>query len=480
MSKIEFGTDGWRAVIAEDYTFANLARVTRATAQWLKDTRPAGDQAGEPLRVVLGHDARFLGRRFAEHAARVLADDGIEVVFGETISPTPAVSYATKALECDAGVVITASHNPPEYSGYKIKAHFGGPAPPGMVAKVEERVPEEGPAPDALPSFSALKEEGYVEIRDLTSAYLEALREQIDVEGIRQAGLRIGHDAMYGASKGLVRRLLGPEHAVELHCGDNPGFEGTPPEPIERHLGDFQELVVREDCDAGIANDGDGDRIGMVDENGRYVTSHEILALLVKYLHEERGFDGRIVKTFSATHMLDKMGSRYGLEVETTPVGFKHIAPKMVEGDVLVGGEESGGIAARGHIPERDGVYIGLLVVEMMTKRGKTLSALVQELHDQFGPHHYYRSDIRTTDAQKRKVLGQLEDEGGLQEVDGLAVERLDTLDGYKHLTSKEGSWLLVRPSGTEPVLRVYAEADSPEGAQALVEDAARQMGLQP
>jgi phosphomannomutase len=474
---ITFGTDGWRAVIADEYTFANLARVAQATAAWLEDTE-GSDQRGGNLTVVLGHDARFLGRAFAEHAACVLASEGVRVVFGESITPTPAVSYATQALGAGAGVVITASHNPPTYSGYKLKAHFGGPARPATVAEVEQRISNDAPA--ELPPFDALVEEGRVELRDLTADYLDALRELIDIDAIRAADLRVGHDAMYGASKGLVRRLLGAERTVELHAEDNPGFRGTPPEPIARHLSEFLELVPREGCDVGIANDGDGDRIGMVDENGRYVTAHEIMALLVKYLHEERGQSGRIAKTFAATHMLDKMGARYGLPVETEPIGFKHLAPKMLEGnggDVLVCGEESGGIAARGHIPERDGVYIGLLVVEMMVERDKPLSALVQELHDQFGPHHYFRRDIRTTDAQKEKVLNQLENKGGLAEVDGYPVEDMDTLDGFKHLAGGN-RWVLVRPSGTEPVLRVYAEAETPEAARALVEDAARQLGL--
>lgn len=468
---IQFGTDGWRAVIAEEYTFANLARVAQATAAWLKDIRE-----GEPT-VVVGHDARFLGRRFAERAARVLAAEGAKVVLGEGVTATPAVSHATQALGADAGVVITASHNPPAYSGFKIKADFGGPAPPAQVAEVEERIPPQAPAPEDLPPFDALVEEGRVAEQDLTADYLDALREILDVEAIQEAGLRVGHDAMYGASRGLVRRLLGEEHVAELHAEDNPGFKGTPPEPIAQHLGEFLDMVPREDCDVGIANDGDGDRIGMADENGRYVTAHEIMALLAKYLHEERGRSGRIAKTFAATHMLDKMAAQYGLPMETEPVGFKHLAPKLVEGDVLVCGEESGGIAASGHIPERDGVYIGLLVVEMMVERGERLSALVRELHEEFGPHHYHRRDIRTTDAQKAEALGQLEDTGGLAEVDGHAVEEMDTLDGYKHLCGGN-RWVLVRPSGTEPVLRVYAEAETPEAAQALVEDAARQLGL--
>jgi phosphomannomutase len=298
----------------------------------------------------------------------------------------------------------------------------------------------------------------------------------LDVEAIAESDLHIAHDAMYGAGQGLVTALLGEEQVTPLHHDQNPGFHGQPPEPIDRNLSELQAAVVRENCDVGVANDGDADRIGMVDENGDFVDSHRILALLVKYLHEERGLDGSVVKTFSTTHMLDKMAERYGLPVETTPIGFKYIASKMADGGVLVGGEESGGIAATGHIPERDGIYIGLLIVEMMVKRGLPLSALVDELLEDFGPHYAYRDDIHTSDAQKQKVLGVLDDEGGLSSVDGHPVERLETLDGYKHIT--DNGWLLVRPSGTEPVLRVYSEAESPEAAEALVKDAAEQLGL--
>ncbi len=472
MPDITFGTDGWRAVVAEGYTFENLERVARATAAWL---RSAGAEAPK---IALGHDARFMGRRFAEHVARVFADEGATVLLGETITATPAISWATKAFSCDAGIVITASHNPPEYNGFKIKAPFGGPAFPATVAAVEKRI---APAPErargkALPAFGALVEEGIVTLHDLRAAYLDVLRECIDTEAIAAADLRVAHDAMYGAGQGLVSALIGHSNVVELHSEFNPGFGGMAPEPIERNLEELSEAVVREGCACGLANDGDADRIGMFDEGGRFVSSHEILALLVKYLHEERGLSGTVVKTFSTTHLLDKMGGKYGLEVETTPIGFKHIAPKMVEGDVLVGGEESGGIAAKGHLPERDGIYIGLLIVEMMVRRAKKLSELVAELYQEFGPHHQYRDDLRTTDAQKEKALDRLEREGGLDEVAGHAVERLDTLDGYKHIT--DNGWLLVRPSGTEPVLRIYSEAETPDAARALVKDAAQQLGL--
>jgi len=467
---IEFGTDGWRAVIADDYTFENLERVAQATATWLR-----ADYGDSPS-VVIGHDTRFLGRQFAERAAQILSEAGVHVTFADTIVSTPAVSWATKAMDCDAGVVITASHNPPEYSGFKIKAHFGGPAPPEMIAAVEDAVAPPSALPDDLPSFDALKMDGNVSLNDVRSGYLNALHEALDIEAIANSDLTIAHDAMYGAGQGLVTELLGEDTVIPLRHEHNPHFYGVAPEPIADRLQELSATVADTDCATGLANDGDADRIGMVDENGDYVSSHRILALLVKYLHEERGLSGDVVKTFSTTHMLDKMGEHYGLKVETTPIGFKHIAKKMAGGNVLVGGEESGGIAAMGHIPERDGIYIGLLIVEMMVKRGKPLSALVDELLEEFGPHYNYRDDIHIREDQKEGVLDRLDAGGGLDEIDGHPVSEVQTLDGFKHIT--DNGWLLIRPSGTEPVLRVYSEAESPEAAEALVKDASSQLGL--
>jgi len=467
---IEFGTDGWRAVIADDYTFENLERVAQATAVWLH-----GDY-GEAPTVVIGHDTRFLGRPFAERAAQVLTDAGVHVTFADTMVPTPAISWATQALDCDAGIVITASHNPPEYNGFKIKAHFGGPAPPKMISAVEDAVGPSSDLPDNLPPFEDLRDDGRLSLHDVRSGYLNALREALDIEAIANSGLTIAHDAMYGAGQDLVTDLLGDEQVVPLRHERNPSFHGVAPEPIADRLQELSETVADSDCDVGLANDGDADRIGMVDENGDFVSSHRILSLLVKYLHEERGLSGDVVKTFSTTHMLDKMGERYGLNVETTPIGFKHIAKKMSEGNVLVGGEESGGIAAMGHVPERDGIYIGLLIVEMMVERDLPLSALVDELLEEFGPHYNYRDDIHIREDQKADVLDRLDNQGGLDEIDGHPVSEVQTLDGFKHVT--DNGWLLIRPSGTEPVLRVYSEAESPEAAEALVKDASAQLGL--
>lgn len=469
MPKIKFGTDGWRAVIAKDYTFENLSLVAHATAQWLKKNY------GDSPKAVVGHDTRFLGRQFAEHTARILAAQDIKVIFAETFATTPAISWATKEFGADAGIVITASHNPPEYNGFKIKAHFGGPASPEMISAVEDETDRVTDLPPIKESFEEFRRQGIIDVQDIEGDYETMLRGRLDIPAIIRSGVKVAHDAMYGAGQGVVARLLGADNVLSLRSDLNPGFHGQAPEPIEKNLQGLAEAVVEAGCDVGLANDGDADRIGMFDEKGQFVDSHQLLALLVKYLHEERGLSGDIVKTFSTTHMLDKMGQKYGLKVDTTAIGFKYIGSKIVEGDVLVGGEESGGMAVKGHIPERDGIYIGLLIVEMIVKRGKKLSELVQELFDEFGPHYNRRADIHTTEEKKQNVLDRLK-QGGLDQIAGKKVQEVQTLDGYKHLT--ENGWLLVRPSGTEPVLRIYAEAPSVKEAEALIEDAVKQLGV--
>ncbi len=459
MSEIKFGTDGWRAVIADGYTYANLETVARATAAWAKK------QDGGDGSVVIGHDTRFQGHAFAQFVARVFASSGVRVRLVDGFCTTPAVSWMTKEGGHTAGIVITASHNPPEYNGFKVKSHLGGPASPEQIAEIEAEMGALNGATEIEP-FDALVADGRIETFDLQAAYVELLRERIDIDAIKESPMRVAYDAMYGAGQGVVTELLGKARVVELGHDTNPGMYGQAPEPIERNLGRLLEAVVDENCALGLATDGDADRIGLVDEEGQFVDSHKILALLVKYLHEEKGLRGDLVKTFSTTDMLDRMGEAYGLTVHTTPIGFKYVGPMMLEKDVLVGGEESGGIGVKGHIPERDGLFIGLTVAEMMVKRERTLSGLVRELMDEFGPHYQSRDDLHTTPARKEAVLQQLRGEG-LSEIDGQPVTGTETLDGFKFRVA--GGWLMFRPSGTEPVLRVYAEAESQEAADALV-----------
>ncbi|OZC02866.1 phosphoglucomutase/phosphomannomutase family protein [Rubricoccus marinus] len=458
MSDIRFGTDGWRAVIGDAFTLENLTRVALGTAKWLHS------QSDAPS-VVIGYDTRFLGADFSRHVARIFATEGIRVRLADSFVTTPAVSWATQEEGHTAGIVITASHNPPEYSGFKIKASFGGPATPDMIRAVEAEIPASGETYEAS-AYDDFVASGLIETFDLRGGYVDLLRQRLDLEAIKEAGVRVAYDAMYGAGQGIVAELLGTPRTVELHHDVNPGMHGQAPEPIERNLAELMEAVPAQNCTMGLATDGDADRIGLVDEEGVYVDSHKILALLVKYLHQEKGMSGSVVKTFSTTDMLAKMGKAYRLDVDTTPIGFKYIAPKIVEGDVLVGGEESGGIAVKGHVPERDGLFIGLTVLEMIVKRERALSGLVRELMDEFGPHYQARSDLHTTPERKEAVLAELSTKG-LPQVDGADVVSTEDLDGFKFRT--DSGWLMFRPSGTEPVLRIYSEAESQEKAEAMV-----------
>ncbi|MDR9387685.1 MAG: phosphoglucomutase/phosphomannomutase family protein [Balneolaceae bacterium] len=457
---IRFGTDGWRAIIAKDFTFDNVNLVTQATARWIQSESITSHG------VVIGHDARFLGREFAEHCACTFAAMSIPVKIAKTIAPTPAVSWG--ALEYDAvGIVITASHNPPAYNGFKIKAPFGGPATPDQITAVESFLPSID-APLTVKDFETYVAEGLIQEIDLVDDYMKDLAAKLDLDAIRQSGLKIAHDAMYGAGMGLIEQLL-PGQVVSLHDDVNPSFYGQAPEPIERNLPELPKAVLDHGCAVGLANDGDADRIGMVDERGVFVDSHQMLSLLTWYQSQVKGLKGDVIKTFSTTTMLDKMADAYGLGFETRPIGFKHVAERIISGDVLVGGEESGGLAVKGHIPERDGLYIGLLITEMVVTSGKTLSELIQGLFDEFGLHATWREDLHTEEGKKQAMMDACKAKK-ITEIAGLKVQDWDMLDGVKHLMD-DGSWLLVRPSGTEPVLRIYSEADTHDKAQALVKE---------
>ncbi|MGF1671825.1 MAG: phosphoglucomutase/phosphomannomutase family protein, partial [Balneolaceae bacterium] len=453
---------GWRAVIAKDYTFSNLNIVIQATARWIMEEKITNNG------VVIGYDARFLGKEFAQHTASMFAAMQIPVRIADSITPTPAISLA--ALKYQAvGIVITASHNPPEYNGFKIKAPYGGPATPDQIGKVEEQLRHFDPNLNAE-SYQHYLKSGRIREMPFTAEYLKELKEKIDVDHIIKSGIRIGHDPMFGAGKSILRQLFEGQ-VYEIHGESNPGFNGISPEPIEKNLEEFAAFIPRKNCAVGIANDGDADRIAMFDEKGHYVDSHRILSLLLKYLHCEKGLGGSVVKTFSTTNMLDKQAEVYGLPVKVTPIGFKYIAEIILKENVLVGGEESGGIAVNGHIPERDGIYIGLLITEMMVKSGKKLSELVQELFDEFGPHAYYRSDLHTENHKKEAMMHWCT-EKKIKELAGLKVKEWQFTDGIKHIM-EDDSWLLVRPSGTEPVLRIYAESTSELKSKKLVDAAA-------
>lgn len=447
MTPIKFGTDGWRAIIADDYTVENVQRVATATSKWILE------QNGTD--VVLGHDCRFGGALFAEAAARILGAHGLRVHLAKGFVSTPMVSLGIVKVQAAAGVVITASHNPPSYNGFKLKSAYGGPTIPKDIARVEALIPDTPPA-ETPPSLEELRAKGLVVDIDLEALYLREVQVKFDLQNIRTAGIRLAYDAMYGAGRNIVQRIL--PHSLFLHCSDNPGFDGQAPEPIHRNLGLLSETVARDASIAcGLANDGDADRIGMYDRNGNFVDSHKILLLLVHYLHHYKKMSGKVVVTFSVTDKVKKLCDHYGLECQVTKIGFKYIAEIMTHEEVLVGGEESGGIAVAGHIPERDGVWIGLLLMEFMAKTGKTLTELLEEVYEIVGPFAFDRDDLHLPNEQKLAIVDRCA-EGSIKQLGDYPVARTESIDGFKFYL-RDDAWVMIRPSGTEPVLRVYAQA---------------------
>lgn len=451
-AKIKFGTDGWRGVIADDFTFENLTRVALATANYFK--RHKNIKNG----VVVGYDARFLSKEFAEKTAEVLGNKGIKVILSDKISSTPMVSLLSKKWNTAGGVVITASHNPAKYNGYKLKGNFGGPAHPEMIAKLEKELKKFPRGKIELKkTFGQLVEKRVIQKRDFTEWYVADLRSKLDLDLIKSAGIKIGYDAMHGAGQGVMEKLVNTH--LLMRSSFNPSFGNAHPEPLPQHMKDFMTAVVDQKCDIGIATDGDADRLGAVDEKGNFVDSHRIFALLLKYFVEVKQWRGEVAKSFSVSQMINKMCDRYGLTLHETPIGFKYLCRLMTDRDILIGAEESGGLGVKGHIPERDGIYVGLLLCEIMAVRKKKLSELVDELMIEFGPHYFNRIDVLMTEKEKNRVLGLFQK--GVRSVGKFPVVREERTDGNKLFL--EHGWLLVRASGTEPLIRYYAEADSPE-----------------
>jgi phosphomannomutase len=446
---IKFGTDGWRAIIADDYTVDNVMRVAEATALYMKQSKMK--------KAVIGYDCRFGGPMFASVTAQVLGAHGIKVAMAPAFVSTPMVSLGVVKTKSDLGIVITASHNPPSYNGYKLKAAYGGPSTPDEITKVEALIPERCSLTE-LPSLKALEDKGLYSVVDLEDMYLKHARKSFDLKTIKAKAGRLAYDAMYGAGQNAMRKLL--PKSLMLHCDLNPGMHGQAPEPIWRNLTELSQ-VIRKDpkITAGLANDGDADRIGMFDEDGNFVDSHHLLLILLLYLHKYKGLGGKVVFTFSVTDKMKKMAEIFGLPYEITKIGFKYIAEIMTTEDVLVGGEESGGLAVKGHIPERDGVWIGLMVLEFMAKTGKTVKGLVQEVYDIVGAFAFDRDDLHITEAQKQAVIAACK-ANSYKAFGDFKIQGTETVDGFKFLLGGD-NWVMIRPSGTEPVLRVYAQAGS-------------------
>ena len=452
MTKIKFGTDGWRAIIAKEYTCDNVARVSIAVGDWLNENKknPA---------VVIGHDCRFGGELFAETAAKVLASKGVIVKLAKGFVSTPMVSLGVVNEKANLGVVITASHNPPSYNGYKLKGDFGGPLLPADITAVENKIPDTNSVDYNSISMEDLVSEGKVIYVDLEDMYCKHAEASFDLDAINNSDMNFAYDAMFGAGMNAVKRLL--PNATLLHCDDNPGFLGTAPEPIHRNLQEFSDLIRDNNLDCGLATDGDADRIGLYDSEGNFVDSHHIILLLIHYMVKYKGMTGKVVTAFSCSVKVEQMCKHYGLEQETVQIGFKHISGKMITEDVLLGGEESGGIATTGHIPERDGIWMGLILFEFMAKSGKSLEDLIAEVYAIVGPFAFERIDLHIDNDTKHSIIEDCKG-GKFTQFGKYKVEKVETTDGFKFFFDAD-TWLMIRPSGTEPVLRTYAEAATQE-----------------
>ena len=465
MTQIKFGTDGWRAIIAKEYTVENVARVTLATAQWLNE------KYNNPS-VVIGYDCRFGGKMFAETSAKVLASNGIKVYLSSEFASTPMVSLGVVKKETSIGVVITASHNPPEYNGFKLKGSYGGPMLTSDVDDIEKIIPEVSGF-DVKTAIEPFIENGSIEYIDLEDMYIKHAESVFDLDAIRNSDMSFAYDAMYGAGRDVVRKLL-PDLTF-MHTDDNPGFEGVAPEPILRNLGEMSEVIkLSENIDCAVATDGDADRIGLFDSAGNFVDAHHIILLLIKYLKEEKNFDGEVITAFSCSEKVSKLCKHYGLEQTTTKIGFKYVCELMLKGGFLLGGEESGGMAIQGHIPERDGIWIGLTIWEYMAKSGKTLEELIDEVYEIVGPFAFERIDLHLSEGQKQSVMADCAS-GAIKELVGRPIQRVDDTDGYKFFFNDD-EWIMIRPSGTEPVLRTYCESTSSEEAINLLKETHKQL----
>ncbi|MCO6449204.1 MAG: phosphoglucomutase/phosphomannomutase family protein [Caldilineales bacterium] len=467
---IRFGTDGWRAVISEEFTFTNVAHVAQAIADMAMS-----DSDGAIPTYVIGYDTRFLSDRYAQTAAGVLAANGVRVLLCERFAATPTVSYAIVDHKADGGIMITASHNPPRYNGMKLKAAYGGSASPESGRRVESILTHNlrtGRAPLSMDLDSA-RRQGLLDDLDPIPAYFAHIRSLVDIPAIAASGIRLAIDAMYGAGIFHTDRLL-REAGVEpvtLHHEMNPGFGGLHPEPIGRHLRALAAAMKEWRLDLGLATDGDADRIGAMGSSGFFVDPHCIMTLVLDYFLRQ-GRRGAVVKTVSTTQMLNLLAAEHSLQVYETPVGFNYISDLMLTNDVLIGGEESGGISVKGHIPEGDGILMGLLLAELTAKQGGNVEDLIRQIMDRIGYFTYARNDFEVKPFSKPELVKRLADTAPAA-LAGQSLSGLNTRDGIKYLLADD-SWLLIRPSGTEPVLRVYAEARSESGVQSLLAEGAK------
>ncbi|MGE5222517.1 MAG: phosphoglucomutase/phosphomannomutase family protein [Omnitrophica WOR_2 bacterium] len=474
---IHFGTDGWRAVISDTFTFNNLHLVTQAIADAVSsgafnNGTPLADNI-DPKKMIVGFDTRFLSDRYATDVARVLAANGFKVFLAQGDAPTPAISFSVKHMGAIGGVMITASHNAPRYNGVKLKAAYGGSALQEQCRRVEVYLNdnEERARGPNLMDYEVARSQGLIQRFNPLPAYYDHLRNLIDFDAIADHPQRLVVDSMYGSGRGVIKGILmGTGCEIQEIRGEmNPGFGGVHPEPIARYLGALAGAVSTHMGNFGLATDGDADRIGAMDERGNFVDPHQIMAVALRYLVEKRGWKGPVIRTVSTTRMIDRLAQRYGLPVHETPVGFNHIADYMLKGDILIGGEESGGISFKGHIPEGDGIIMGLLLVEIVASCCSSLNELVEDLLQDVGPAFYKRNDLRLSHPVSKEHMTDYLINSAPASIGGETITDVCTTDGVKYLLADD-SWLLIRPSGTEPVLRVYSEGRTAQMVHALMQ----------
>lgn len=457
---IRFGTDGWREVVADGFTFSNLRLVTRGIALYLNGI------INKP-KIVLGYDCRFMGDDFAGVVAVEMARNGIKTVLGEEAFPTPVVAYAVKARGADGAIMLTASHNPYYYNGLKFIPEYAGPATTDITGKIEEAIKKCSAEKNADDYNSSL-----IETADLSREYMRHVLEFIDVKTIRNASLKVGIDPYYGAGRRLMPELaeVAGLSAVAIHVETDPMFGGTLPDPSEDNLVELKELVVKQKMDAGLALDGDADRFGIIADDGSYLSANQVASLLLIHMVKNRGAAGAVVRTVATTHLIDSIAADLNIKVIETPVGFKHVGKLMREEQIIIGGEESGGLSVLGHVPEKDGILANLLVVEMIAKEGKPLSQIWADVTSKYGHFYNERLDIHLPAGRKEEKLAELK-VNPPESVGGLKVENVDTKDGVKLILSNK-AWLLIRASGTEPLVRAYVETTSVADMKTIAEAA--------
>ena len=449
VDKIKFGTDGWRAIIAKEFTVENVARVAEATANWLLKTR------GKNPSVVLGHDCRFAGELFCNTIAHVLCNKGVKVYIAKGFVSTPMISLGAVNLKTDIGIIITASHNPPEL--------------PAMVEEIEQLIPDQCSLDlNDLP-LDTYRNNNLLLNTDLETMYTDHVIKNFNLDAIRNSGLKLAYDAMYGSGMNVMKRIL-PELKM-LHCDYNPSFMGQAPEPIHKNLTEFSNMIkdANGKISSGLVTDGDADRLGFYDAQGNFVDSHHIILLLIHYLYKYKNMRGKVCTAFSTTPKVAKLCKHYGLEIQTVKIGFKYIAEIMINEDVLLGGEESGGIAIKGHIPERDGIWMGLTLWEFMATSGKTLNDLIAEVYEIVGRFSFERNDVHLKEEVKQQILENCKG-GKYKQFGKYKVARIEDLDGFKYFF-ENGDWMMIRASGTEPVLRLYAESGTKDAAFDILSD---------